>query len=177
MKKILFRETQKYSQGWNLYLIWITQVSMISLFIYALFQQVVRGIPFGDKPAPNWVLILLIIVLIGVLCGSLIMKLEVWIDLDGVHYRFFPLIWKEKLISKAEIQRYEIRKFQAITEYGGRGVRLGLGRKWGKGFIVPGNTGLQLYLTSGKKVLFSTERSQAIIYAMDEMMKSDTKKY
>jgi hypothetical protein len=172
MNKVLFRETQRYSQGWNLIMILITHVSMLILFFYALYQQMVKGIPFGDKPAPNWVLILLTIALAVVLCGLLLMKLEVWIDQDGIHYQFFPVILKKKLIRRLEIQQYEIRKYNAIVDYGGRGVRWGVGRKWGKAFIVSGNTGLQLYLINGKKVLFGTERTQAIIYAMDEMMKN-----
>lgn len=172
MKKVLFRETQRYSQGWNLLMILVTHVFVLILMLYALYQQVVRGIPFGDKPAPSWVLVLITAALAGTFVGLLVMKLEVRIDQDGIHYRFFPVIWKEKQIKKAEIERYEIRKFSAVLEYGGRGIRYGMGRKWGKGFIVSGNQGLQLYLTNGKKVLFSTERSQAIIYALDEMMKT-----
>lgn len=177
MKKVLFREIQKYSQGWNLFMILITHVSALILFFYALYQQTIIGKPFGDNPAPDWALVLLIAALALTLVGLLIMKLEVWIDQDGIHYRYFPLIWNDKLISKAEIQRYEIRKYSAVLDYGGRGIRLGIGRKWGKAFIVSGNTGLQLYLTNGKKVLFGTQRSQAIMYAIEEMMKSDTKKY
>jgi len=171
MKKVLFRETQQFKQGWNLYLILITHVPLLIFFFYALYQQAVKGIQVGDNPAPNWVLILLIITMIIVLWGLLVMRLEVWINQEGIHYRFFPLIFKNKLIFKAAIQRYEIRKYSAILDYGGWGIRRGLGRKWGKGYIVSGNMGLQLYLTNGKKVLFSTQRSQAIMYAMDEMMK------
>jgi hypothetical protein len=171
MKKILFKEVQKYSQGTRLFLILITHVSMIILFVYAIFQQIIKGRPFGDNPAPDWALFLLLGLMIVTLIGMLIMKLELWIDEEGIHYRFFPIVWKVKLIRKVEIQRYEIRKINAVLEYGGRGLRTGLGHKWGKGFIVSGNQGLQLYLTNGKKVLFSTERSQAVLYAMDEMMK------
>lgn len=123
------------------------------------------------------------------LWGYFKLKLEVWIDQDGIHYRFFPLIRKNRLISKAEIQRFEIRKYNPIIDYGGWGVRFGLGMKlkfnfglgskWGKAYIVSGNTGLQLYLTNGKKVLFGTQRSQAILYTMEEMMKlkPESRKY
>jgi hypothetical protein len=158
-------------------MILITHVSVLIVFLYALYQQIILEKPFGDKPAPDWALVLLIVVIAITLLGLLMMKLEVWIDHEGVHYRFFPVIFKTKLISKAEIKQYEIRKYKAILEYGGRGIRFGFGRKWGKGFIVSGDTGLQLYLTNGKKVLFGTQRSQAIIYAMDEMMKLKIDKY
>ena len=94
------------------------------------------------------------------------------IDQDGIHYRFFPLIFRDKLISKAEIQRFEIRKYNPVINYGGWGVKRSF--KWGRAYNVSGNIGLQLYLTNGKKVLFGTQRPQAILYAMEEIMKSKT---
>lgn len=156
-----------------------TIVPVMVTSIYSLYQQLVRGIQVGDSPAPNGVLIITLIFLCVMLWGYYKLKLEVWIDLEGIHYRFFPLIRKNILISKAEIQRYEIRKYKPIIDYGGWGVRRGFGRKWQRAYNVSGNIGLQLYLTNGKKVLFGTQRSQAILYAMDEMMKpkSETRKY
>lgn len=170
MKKVLFKEEQQFRQWWEILFILGTTVPLTIFFIYALYQQTVNGIEIGDKPAPNWALILLIFTMILTLWYYYVMKLEVWIDQDGIHYRFFPVIFKNKFISKEEILRFEIRKHNAIIEYGGRGIRLGVGRKWGRGYIVSGTTGLQLYLKNGKKVLFGTQRSQAIMYAMEEMM-------
>ncbi len=176
MKKVLFKETQSFTQGWTLILILGTHIPLLIFFFYALYEQTFKGVEIGDNPAPNWALVLLIITMAVTLWGSLVMKLEVWIDQDGVHYRFFPITFGNKLISKAEIQRYEIRKYSAILDYGGWGLRRGFGRKWGRGYIIGGNMGLQLYLTNGKKVLFSTQRSQAILYAMDEMIKQNNPK-
>jgi len=139
--------------------------------IYALFQQTVRGIQVGDSPAPNGVLIVILVFLFVMLWGYFSLKLEVWIDQEGIHYRFFPLIFKNKLISTVEIQRFEIRKYKPILEYGGWGVRRGFGRKWQRAYNVSGNIGLQLYLTNGKKVLFGTQKPQAIVHAMNEIIK------
>jgi len=110
MKKVLFKEIQSLTQGWNLILILGTHIPLLIFFCYALYEQIVKGVEIGDNPAPNWALVLLIITMVVTLWGSLVMKLEVWIDQDGVHYRFFPIVFKEKLISKAEIQQCEIRK-------------------------------------------------------------------
>jgi len=139
--------------------------------IYALYQQTVRGIQVGDSPAPNGVLIVILVFLFVMLWGYFSLKLEVSIDQEGVHYRFFPLIIKNKLISTVEIQRFEIRKYKPIIEYGGWGVRRGFGRKWQRAYNVSGNIGLQLYLTNGKKVLFGTQKPQAILHAMNEIIK------
>lgn len=174
MNKVLFKEEQQFRQWWWIVLILGTTIPAMVMCIYALYQQVVRGIQVGDSPAPNGVMILGFIFLCIMLWGYFKLKLEVWIDADGIHYRFFPLIIKNKLISKEEIQRFEIRKYNPILDYGGWGVRRGFGRKWQRAYNVSGNMGLQLYLTDGKKVLFGTQRSQAILYAMEEMMKTKT---
>ena len=172
MNKVLFREEQQFREWWQIVLILAGTIPALMVSIYTLYQQAVKGIRVGDSPAPNAVLVFVIIALCVSVWVYFSLKLEVWIDHDGVHYRFFPIIFKNKIISRAEIQRFEIRKYRAKMEYGGRGIRLGFGRKWGKAFTIVGDTGLQLYLTNGKKVLYGTQRSQAISYAMEEMMKS-----
>jgi len=177
MNKVLFKEEQQFRQWWWIILILGTTIPAMVMTIYALYQQTVRGIQVGDSPAPNGVLIVVLVFLCAMLWGYFSLKLEVWIDQDGIHYRFFPLIRKNKLISKAEIERFEIRKYNPIIDYGGWGTKRSF--KWGRAYNVSGNIGLQLYLTSGKKVLFGTQRSQAIMYAMDEIMKPkpETRKY
>ncbi len=169
MNKVLFKETQQFRQWWWIVLILGSTVPVFVTSIYALYQQTVRGIQVGDSPAPN---VILVVVFFSMIIANWVffsMKLEVWIDQDGIHYRFYPLIYKEKIISIKEIQRFEIRKYSPILDYGGWGIKKRF--KWGKAFNVSGNIGLQIYLTNGRKVLFGTQRSQAILYAMDEMMK------
>jgi hypothetical protein len=173
MNNVFFREEQKFREWWQILLITGSTVPVMVIIIYTIIRQYLMGVPVGDSPAPLAVLIGVLIMLIISLWMYFTSKLEVSIEKDGIHYRFFPIIYKNKFISKEEIQRYEIRQFKAKWEYGGRGVRNGFLHKWGKAFIVNGNTGLQLYLKNGKKILFGTQRSQAIIYAMNEMMKDN----
>jgi hypothetical protein len=171
MNKVLFKEEQQFRQWWYILLILVAIVPVMVFNIYTLYMQVVKGIPVGDSPAPNAVLVLVLVAMAIALWTVFASKLEVRIDRQGLHYRFFPLIYKEKTITKQEIQRYEIRKYNSLGDYGGWGIRRGFGRKQGNAYNVSGNMGLQLYLTNGKKTLFGTQRSQAILYAMDEMMK------
>jgi len=171
MNKVLFKETQQFRQWWNILLILAVTVATAAFAGYALYQQMVNGIQVGDEPAPNAVLIIIIVVTMLLLWAYLAMKLEVWIDQVGIHYRVWPLIFKQRLISIHEIQRYEIRQYRPIFDYGGWGIKKSL--RWGRAYNISGNIGLQLYLTNGKKVLFGTQRSQAMMYAMDEMMKKN----
>lgn len=171
MNRILFRETQQFRQWWFIILVLAATVPTMIFNVYALWRQNIQHIQVGNEPAPNVIYIVSFLVLALILWAFIVARLDVSVDKEGIHYRFFPFNIKTKIIAKAEIQRYEIRKYNALADYGGWGVRRGFGRKWGRGYVVGGNMGLQLYLTSGKKVLFSTQRSQAILYAMDEMMK------
>ncbi|MFA5326596.1 MAG: hypothetical protein WC384_02270 [Prolixibacteraceae bacterium] len=169
MNKVLFKETQQFRQWWSVVLMLASTVPVLIFSIYAFIQQVFRGIQVGDNPAPNVVLVSLFFFMLVFIWGFFSMKLEVEINEEGIHYRFFPLIRNVKMISKGEIQRFEIRKYKPILDYGGWGVKRKF--KWGRAYNVSGNIGLQLYLTNGKKVLFGTQRSQAIKYAMDEVIK------
>ncbi len=171
MHKVLFKEEQQFRQWWYIMLVMVSVIPSMLFCVYALYQQVVNGIQIGDSPAPNAVLAGLFAGLCVLLWSFFVMKLEVWIDEIGIHFRFFPLIIKPRVISKNEIQRYEIRKYSPIVDYGGWGIKRRL--KWGRVYNVSGNIGLQLYLASGKKVLFGTQRSQAILYAMDAMMNNE----
>lgn len=170
MNKVLFKESQQFRQWWQIAGILAATVPSIMLCLYALFLQMVMGEQVGKSPAPNGVMIAVILGLCMVLWVLFSLKLEVWVDRQGLHYRFFPLIQKSRLITKEEILRFEIRQYRPLLEYGGWGIRKGLWNKWGRAYIVAGNTGLQLYLNNGKKVLFGTQRPQALEYALKEMM-------
>lgn len=167
MNKVLYRETQQFRQWWWIVLALGSTVPTMLFSILALYQKTVNGIQVGDA------MLIILPFFMGIMIWVFFsLKLEVWIDQEGIHYRFYPLISKNKIISKEEIQRYEIRKYSPLLDYGGWGIKKRF--KWGRAYNVSGNIGLQLYLKTGRKVLFGTQRSQAILYAMDEMMKSKT---
>ncbi len=168
MNKTLFKEEQQFRQWWNLLVVLASTVLGIGFSLYALYQQVILEKQVGNDPAPIAVLSLLIVFLPFFLWFYLRLKLEVWIDNLGIHYRFFPLIYKERIISFTEIKKYEIRKYSPLGNYGGWGIKRSL--RWGRAYNVSGNIGLQLYLKNGKKVLFGTQKPQAMIYAIDAAM-------
>jgi hypothetical protein len=171
MNKILFREEQQFREWWRTIIFLASGVPAMITLVYVFMKLNGNNDPFDTSSITVSVLAFSVVVFSISLWVYFSYKLEVWINEEGINYSFFPLIHKNKLISKTEIQRYEIREYSPILDYGGRGIRHGFGRKWGKAYTLSGNIGLQLYLTNGKKVLFGTQRSQAIIYAMNEMMK------
>jgi len=172
MNKIFFRESQQFRQLWLLILLFCTMVPLAIFSIYALVQQMLKGIPIGDNPAPNWIIVVQLLLVCGLLILFFVMKLEVFIDKVGIHYRFFPLIWKTETLKQDEKDEYKVRKYNPIGEYGGWGIKSGLSKNVGKAYNVSGNMGLQLILTNDKKVLFGTQKAQSILFAMETMMKT-----
>jgi hypothetical protein len=98
------------------------------------------------------------------------MKLVTHVRSEGIFYRYPPFILKERKFDTKEIEKFEIRKYKPIKDYGGWGIRYGRGRA-GRAITVSGNEGLQLYLKSGKKVLIGTQRADALVRAMNKMIK------
>jgi hypothetical protein len=88
-------------------------------------------------------------------------RLETKIDASGVWYRFFPLQVRMGCVVWADISKAYIRKYNPILDYGGWGIRFGLGGK-GKAYNISGKIGLQLELKTGKKILFGTQQPEQI---------------
>ena len=88
-------------------------------------------------------------------------RLDTRIDESGVWYRFFPLQAKMGCVVWADVEKAYIRKYNPILDYGGWGIRFGLGGK-GKAYNISGNIGLQLELKTGKKILFGTQQPDKI---------------
>ncbi len=55
MKTIDFKEVQGFRTWWA----WAGVAAINALFIYAIVQQVILKVPFGTKPAPDLVLLII----------------------------------------------------------------------------------------------------------------------
>ncbi len=176
MNKTLFREEQKFG-SLPLYLSMVVIFTIpIIFFLYAFYQQFVLKQPWGDKPMSDTGLVLtaglvfVVLIVSGFLLFSSILLVEV--TNGSLYFTYKPFINKPVIYTTSDIERYEIRKYKPIMEYGGWGVRLGR-RSVGKAYSVRGNIGLQLYLKNGKKVLIGTQRGDALLRAMKKMMENN----
>lgn len=160
---ILFKESQRFKQ----ILLWVLLISIFVFVsipaIYGLIKQLFWGEPFGNRPMSNEGLIVvttvsvLIPFFIIILFG--IMKLETVIKSDGIYVRFFPFHTKYKYFSLAELNKCYVRKYSAVGEYGGWGMK-----GWGnnKSLSVSGDQGIQLEIKEGKKLLIGTHDSDEV---------------
>jgi len=175
---VYFREEQRFSDSPKKLIFPIVFLLSVGPLGYGMYQQLVLDKPWGDDPSSDMGLTLTFI-FVFVLMGSIWflfsqVKLEVYIDKEGIHYRFPIFIRKEELIKKEQIARYEVRKYSPFLEYHGWGYRVARAkRKRGIAYNISGNIGLQLYFTDGKKLLIGTQRPEAIKRAMKRLMEEN----
>jgi hypothetical protein len=177
MGKDFFEEEQCICSFWLYFFTIIVYAIVIIPTMEALYSQVILGVPYGDELTTNRALLILLMFIIILLILTLWlfarMKLIVRVNDRGLSYRYPPFIAKERLIAKEDIEKHELRKYSPIREYGGWGIRYGW-KKGEKAYNVRGNTGMQLYLKDGKKILFGTQQGESFKQAMDKMMSTET---
>ena len=159
----VFKEVQKFTQ-WYILIVEILNIGLTLLFGYSVFKQIVLKQPFGDKPAPDLLLIVSFIILLSLTILFFLLKLTTRIDEKGIHYKFFPFHFSLKTIPWDAISSAEVRKYNAISEYGGWGLKGGFpfNRKRGKAINVSGNVGIQLVLKNDKKLLIGTQKENDV---------------
>ena len=165
MRRAYFNEIQRFRQWW----VYLVIVLSIASWGYALIASI--NSPDTEKAMPDLSLILTGLIPLLLVLLLVYLNLYTRIRNDGIYFRFKPLQWKEKHIKPEEIERYEIRKYRPMIEYGGWGIRQG-GKKYGKAYNVSGNVGLQLYLKNGKRILIGTQKPREIEKAMQVMMEN-----
>ncbi len=166
MENIYFKEIQKFNQFW----IWIVIGILIAIWLWGIIQQIILGVPFGNRPVSDIGLILIgILVLIPPI---IILRLRMITEVhpDGLYFKMNLFMRKFKKISPSDIKNYNIRKYKPLGEYGGWGIRYSVKKKKGKAYNVKGKLGLQLELKSGKKLLIGTGKPDNLSDAMNKMM-------
>lgn len=145
----VFKEEQRFTQTWLLVLIAIGLIVPIGILSKDLGKE--------DTNLNYSEFTIILILLLFFSSIIFVFKLKTRIDERGVHYQFFPFHLKYKTLLWTEIQSISVRKYDPIGEYGGWGIK-GYNRKNGTAVNVAGNIGIQLLLTTGKKLLIGTQK-------------------
>ena len=163
---LFFSETQKFKQWW----LWLILILVAFFTGYHLLAQLGLGHSSRKFASSDLSLLVSFFVVLAVFSLLLLIKLETEIRRDGVYVKFFPFHRKYIHYSWDEISRSYVRKYNAILEYGGWGVRLGLFGK-GRALNVSGNKGLQLEFYDKRKLLIGTQMPDEITAALLNMNK------
>lgn len=151
---VLFFEIQRFNQWW----VWLILVGSSVLALFPILTHDHQGhTAFG---------VITIAVLVAILLMTL--RLETKIKRDGIYVRFFPIHLKFKHYAWEKLKKSYVRRYSAILEYGGWGLRYGLfGR--GKAYSVSGNQGLQLELLDGGRLLVGTKKPNELTETLKKM--------
>ena len=162
----LYSERQRFRQWWLWALVLITP----AIFLWAILQQIVMGSQFGNDPVPDYVLVVLVVIVGG---GPLLFLYSTGLDTEvrdcGVCIRFRPFHRKWVVFRFVSIQKAVAQTYSPLKDYGGWGIRYG--RK-GKAYNVSGNKGVLLTLKDGKNVLIGSKNHEVVCSAINERLSS-----
>ncbi len=180
--KIFFSEEQRLSNSPKKWIFILAYVLVFGPLGYGMIQQLLLGKPWGNYAMSNSRLMfafsLVVLVMSAIVFLQTQIRLVVFIDKEGIHYRFPVFIRKEKLIKKEQIVSYDVRKYRPLLEYGGWVYRTRyFYMDKGITYNIMGHIGLQLYLSDGKKLLIGTQRPEAMKRAMKRLMEENEHPY
>lgn len=156
-----FSEKQKFRQWW----LWVI---LIGVLLVPVILTLV------NKPAQADLFTEIMIGLIApavIVLLFVIMELRTQVNEQGIFYRFFPIHFQVLIINWDEVKKAYVRKYSPLGDFGGWGIRLGLGGK-GKAYNVDGNMGLQIELRTGKKILIGTQKPEEMQALLVQLVKA-----
>lgn len=162
-EQVIFREVQWPRQIW----IWVLILFIAAINWFGFIQQILLGIPFGNKPAPDFLLIIfwLVFGIIFPLCLCFFMKLITEVRYDGLYIRYMPFHLNYKRIPFNEIENYTVITYKLIAQFGGTGIRVNIHGE--TGYIMSGNKGIKLKLTNKKVIVLGSQNPNELIKALD----------
>lgn len=150
----IFKEEQRFTQLWVILLILVSCLVPLGIILGTYIKN------------PNSYSVGELIFIIGIILLAsgiiFLFKLTTKIDELGIHYKFFPFHLKLKTIKWNDISNAYVRTYDAITEYGGWGLKGGAlwNKSKGTAINVSGDIGIQLELKNGKKLLIGTQKKE-----------------
>jgi hypothetical protein len=150
---MFYKEVQYFRRPWLVLLL----AAIFSINLWGLVQQVGMGIPWGNNPAPDWLLIIIFIIF-GLALPLFVLgaHLEVAVLPTGLRYRFFPIHMAYRAIPWSEVAAHSVIDYRPMRDFGGWGIRYG---SIGKAYTVSGNCGVLIVLNDGRKVVFGSRKA------------------
>ncbi len=145
----IFEEKQQFSQWW---LIAILAITNGGIFLNLYFET--EGF---SNTGSNTTTVLTLIITSFIIASIFILELQTKIDSTGVSANFSPFPFFKKHYNWSQIDKIYVRKYSALTEYGGWGIR---GFNEVKAYNVSGNYGIQIVTKDKKQFLIGTQKPQ-----------------
>ena len=154
MKKILFKENQKFNQKWLWIILSLATITPISMLI--LYE--------GFKlDTINFVLISIMLLPLFLIY---FIELRVEISRESLRYQFYPFHLRVYQIKHDEIDTYDQIIYSPLKDYGGWGINHTAN---GSVYNISGNKGVKMILKNGKKILFGSQKTKEFYQALDQL--------
>lgn len=154
-----FHETQRISMWW----VWVAALAPAVVMALLFFQGIVCDRPQEEYPVPTWLLwSISIFICICVPALLWLLRLTVRVSDDGVHVRYYPFV--NRKIPLADIRAFRARRYRPIREFGGWGIRTGLGNK--SAYNAKGDLGVELYLNDMRSIMLGSQRPDELAAAL-----------
>jgi len=152
----IYREVQQFRQVWILVIV----SALSGLVWYAAVMQLLLHRPMGSSPMTDIMLVIFWFILgIGLPALLFFSRLVTEVRDDGIYIRFFPFHRTAHRLAFTEVKQYEVRTYSPIREYGGHGIRYGSN---GKAYNVSGDSGVQIELLNGERLLIGSQRAEEL---------------
>jgi hypothetical protein len=161
MEKILFEEQQRMRQWWILAI----PILLMAVFAYAIFQQEVTGVPFGNKPASSLSIGIFMLIPIGLFWFFWSLKLTTKITKKAINIDFGILGKRQILLT--EIKKADVMTYSPLKDYGGWGLRISHN---GTAYNMAGKLGLLVNTQSGKKIMIGTQKAKELKRVMEQLL-------
>jgi hypothetical protein len=144
---------------------WLIVIFCVGLGWWSFIQQVVLGIPFGNNPAPDYIM-WIIVILIGIVLPVFLLSIKMitTVSPENIIIRFSPL--KTRIINVNDIVSFSMITYKPIRDYGGWGIRWN--PKKGIAYNVSGNKGVKIKLIDSKSVLIGSQKADELEQALKQ---------
>jgi hypothetical protein len=147
---IEFKEVQRFTQWW----LWLILLAVGLIPVFGIYEQIIIGRQFGDKPMSDSGLIFFSLFTFGLISMMFLLKLKTEISSSGIKMAFSPLA--KKNISWKDIKSAKIVKYEFV----GYGIRFG--SIYGTVYNTKGDMGLAIETRSGDKFVIGTQNPDQV---------------
>lgn len=145
-----FNEVQQFRQTW----IWalITVPAVLVFILLGAIQAYVALTAMG-------------VILASVAALIYLARLEVTVDDEAIHVKFFPFHLSIRDISYDEIEEFRSETYSPIMEFGGWGIRWRPGKM---AYNVSGDKGVRITRENGREIMIGSQRPDELEEAIEE---------
>jgi hypothetical protein len=149
MEKTFIAEAQGF--GW-----WGVIPGSIAVLFGAMYLfQIILKKPIGNRPAPDWLLLVFFVLTSTFTIVLYFQNLKTSITNRAVYVNF-GIFASQRIFPLADIKSISIRKYDGMNEFSGWGVKSNSNEQ---SYTESGNEGVEIELKSGgKKILIGTQK-------------------